>query len=179
MKTHVANLEWCSQKHNCNHGTRNDRIKANMPQNKAIYQLSMDGDIIAEFKTIQEAARITGISAGHICDVCKGNREYANGYKWRYVDEELYQKAVTALENKIRNSKESRKNKFIEKALRVSQYTLSGELIRIFNGMREIEEELGYKRPSIINCCNGKSKQAYGYLWRYTDRQIIHIQNSL
>lgn len=83
----VENLEWCTQKYNCNYGTRIDRIKANMPQNKAVYQTSLDGVTIAEFPTIQEAARQTGIGAGHICDVCKGNREFANGYKWRYVDE--------------------------------------------------------------------------------------------
>ena len=88
------NLEWCSHKYNCNYGTRTERIKANMPQNKAVYQLSMRGEIIASYKTIKEASKKTGISAGHICSVCKGGREYANGYKWRYKDDILYEKAI-------------------------------------------------------------------------------------
>lgn len=165
----VENLEWCTQKYNCNYGTRIDRIKANMPQNKAVYQTSMDGVIVAEFPTIQEAARQTGICAGHICDVCKGNREFANGYKWRYVDETLYASAQEALKVKTEKSKESRKQKFIEKSRRVAQYDLKGNLLKIWRGMREIMEEFGYVRPSIINCCNGKTLQAYGYIWKYAD----------
>ncbi len=165
----VENLEWCTQKYNCNYGTRIDRIKANMPQNKAVYQTSLDGVIIAEFPTIQEAARQTGICAGHICDVCKGNREFANGYKWRYVDEILYTSAQEALKSKTEKSKESRKQKFIEKSRRVAQYDLKGNLLKIWRGMREIWEELGYVRPNIINCCNGKTPKAYGYIWKYAD----------
>lgn len=141
-----------------------------MPQNKAVYQTSMDGVIIAEFPTIQEAARQTGICAGHICDVCKGNREFANGYKWRYVDETLYASAQEALKAKIAKSKESRKQKFIEKSRCVAQYDLAGNLLKIWRGMREIIEELGYMRPSIINCCNGKTQKAYGYIWKYADQ---------
>ena len=166
----VDNLEWCTAKYNCNYGTRTDRIKANMPQNKAVYQTSLDGVIIAEFPTIQEAARQTGICAGHICDVCKGNREFANGYKWRYVDETLYASAQEALKAKIAKSKESRKQKFIEKSRCVAQYDLKGNLLKIWRGMREIIEELGYMRPSIINCCNGKIPKAYGYIWKYADQ---------
>lgn len=165
----VENLEWCTQKYNCNYGTRIDRIKANMPQNKALYQTSLDGVIIAEFPTIREAARQTGICAGHICDVCKGNREFANGYKWRYVDETLYASAQEALKAKTAKSKESRKQKFIEKSRCVAQYDLAGNLLKIWRGMREIMEELGYMRPSITNCCNGKIPKAYGYIWKYAD----------
>lgn len=166
---HVDNLEWCTQKYNCNYGTRIARIKANMPQNKAVYQTTMAGLIVAEFPTIQEAARQTGVCAGHICNVCKGNREFANGYKWRYVDEALYIKAMSTLTAKNEASKESRKQKFINKSRRVAQYDLKGNLLKVWRGMREIVEILGYARPSIINCCNGKTQKAYGYIWRYAD----------
>lgn len=165
----VENLEWCTQKYNCNYGTRTARIKANMPQNKTVYQTTMSGEIVAEFPTIQDAARQTGICAGHICDVCKGNREFANGYKWRYVDANLYAMAQEALKVKTEASKESRKQKFIEKSRRVAQYDIKGNLMKIWRGMREIVEDLGYVRPSIINCCNGKTQKAYGYIWKYMD----------
>lgn len=167
----VDNLEWCTQKSNCNYGTRIERIKTNMPQNKAIYQTTMSGEIVAEFPTIQEAARQTGVCAGHICDVCKGNREYANGYKWRYKDNDLYESAKVVLASKIEKGKTSRKDKFIKMSRKVAQYDLQGCLIRVFNGMREIVEEFGYCRPSIINCCNGKYDKAYGFVWRYIPNQ--------
>ena len=163
------NLEWCSHKYNCNYGTRTERIKANMPQNKAVYQLSMSGEIIASYKTIKEASKETGISAGHICSVCKGEREYANGYKWRYKDDRLYEKATITLLTKKEHSKQSRKRIFMLKSKKIAQYSLNGELIRIFYGTREIKDELGFSRPSIINCCNNKGKTAYGYKWEYID----------
>ena len=52
---------------------------------------------------------------------------------------------------------------------KIAQYSLNGELIRIFYGTREIKDELGLNRPSIINCCNKKGKTAYGYKWEYID----------
>lgn len=166
---HVDNLEWCTQKHNCNHGTRTARIKSNMPQNKKVIQLTMDGEFVAEYPTIQDAARQTRICAGHICDVCKGNREFANGFKWRYKDPALFALAQTALASKQSKSTQSRKDKFIILSRKVAQYDSSGTLIRVFNGMREMAEEFGYCKPSIINCCNGKSKTAYGYIWKYAE----------
>lgn len=163
------NLEWCTQKYNCNYGTRTARIKANMPQTKTVYQITMKGMMIAEFPSIQEAARRTGICAGHICDVCKGNREFANGYKWRYADDELSLQAIRNLEEKQKKSKASRKEKFIQNSRCVSQHDLNGNLLKIWRGMREIAEELGYARSNIINCCNGKIQKAYGYIWKYAD----------
>lgn len=174
------NLEWCTQKYNCNYGTRVERIKANMPQNKEVYQMTMDSQIIATYPTIQDAARQTGISAGHICSVCKGDREYANGYKWRYADEELYQQAIHNLADKQTKSKESRRTLFMEKhSRRIAQYDKSGNLIREYSGIREITELHGYKSPCIYNCCNGKLKNAYGYVWRYIDTKNESAQKSL
>ena len=55
------------------------------------------------------------------------------------------------------------------KSKKIAQYSLNGELIRIFYGTREIKDELGFSRPYIINCCNNKVKTAYGYKWEYID----------
>lgn len=168
LNNHVSNLEWCTHEYNCNYGTRNDRIKKNMPQKKSIYQLSMDGEIIREYPSVQEASRKTGICAGHICDVCKGNREYANGYKWRYVDDVLFKKAQESLIQKQTQSAISRREKMRTKKGRVVyQYDLSDNLIGAFQSSGAVKDKYGYCRVAIINCCNGKQKTAYGFIWRY------------
>lgn len=55
----------------------------------------------------------------------------------------------------------------------VSQFTLSGEFIRDWNGFCEIKRELGYCESSIVNCCKGRYKQSYGYIWKYSDRKVV------
>lgn len=52
-----------------------------------VAQIGLDGKIIRTFNSIREAARFLGDVSknGHISDVCKGKRQMAYGYKWKYV----------------------------------------------------------------------------------------------
>lgn len=47
------------------------------------------------------------------------------------------------------------------------QYTLDGELIREWSSTAEVQRQLGYNQGNISDCCNGKRKQSYGFIWRY------------
>ena len=85
----VDNLEWCNNKYNSDHGTRNERIsKAN---SKSVIQMDLQGNDLRRFDSIHDAALAIGglhyVSA--ISFVCKGirGRMSAGGYRWRYVDE--------------------------------------------------------------------------------------------
>lgn len=49
----------------------------------------------------------------------------------------------------------------------VVQFTLNGEFVKIWEGSRYIEKELGFRNQSICRCCRGERKMAYGYIWRY------------
>lgn len=52
---------------------------------------------------------------------------------------------------------------------KVCQYTPDGSFIREWPSTMEVERELGYGNSYISQCCLGKYKQAYGYVWRYAD----------
>ena len=43
----------------------------------------------------------------------------------------------------------------------------TGELLASFPSTREAERVTGIANPNISSCCNGKSKSAGGYIWRY------------
>lgn len=57
-------------------------------QNKKIDMLSLEGEYIRTFQSIEEAAKHIGKEQGaaNIGSVCRGKRHYAYGYIWRYAD---------------------------------------------------------------------------------------------
>lgn len=77
------NLEWCNAKYNDNYGTRVQRI-ANALCRK-INQYDMHDNFIRSWDSIKCAEE--AMKTRNICQVCKGNRKSAGGYKWRYADE--------------------------------------------------------------------------------------------
>ena len=51
----------------------------------------------------------------------------------------------------------------------VEQYSLDGFLVNTYPSASEAGRETGFAKGHIIDCCNGKQKSAYGYIWRYVD----------
>lgn len=51
----------------------------------------------------------------------------------------------------------------------VRQYDKDGVFIQEYPSTREVNRIFGYCHSHIQECCNGKRKQAYGYIWRYSD----------
>ena len=81
----VDNLEWCDRKQNCNYGTRTKRQSEKL--SKKVLQLTIDGKLIASFKSTAEVFRVLGFRSSHIAECCNGTRTNAYGYKWRYSNE--------------------------------------------------------------------------------------------
>lgn len=48
----------------------------------------------------------------------------------------------------------------------ILQYDLNGNLIKKWDNVKDIEKELGFKHFCIYSVIKGKSKTAYGFLWR-------------
>ena len=77
---YVMNLEWCTPGYNLTYGTRMERIS------KRVVQLDKGGNFIAEFESINEAARRTDIASTSICYCCQHKPSYksAKGYIFMY-----------------------------------------------------------------------------------------------
>ena len=85
----ASNLEWMSVRDNINYGTghrRGAEAQVNDPKkSKPVQQFDKQGNLLAVFRSIHEAERVTGISRRQICRSCNGERELAGGFVWRYV----------------------------------------------------------------------------------------------
>lgn len=49
----------------------------------------------------------------------------------------------------------------------VYQYSLEDKFIRKWDCMMDVQRELGFRTGNISNCCSGKRKTAYGFVWKY------------
>ena len=92
LNNNVNNLEWCTQKYNCNYGTAQERRAKKISKiltnrkdlSKTVLQYDKNGILINEYPSMKEAERKTGINNGYICSVCKGKLNTAGGYIWKY-----------------------------------------------------------------------------------------------
>lgn len=107
---------------------------------RKIYQLQ-GNNVIAEYESISEAAKITGFSMQSISGSIN-NGILAHGFRW-----------ITDTEYKHERS--------------VVQMTLDGVQIAEFRSAMQASKTTDISRASIYNCCIGKNKTAGGYKWRY------------
>ena len=51
----------------------------------------------------------------------------------------------------------------------VFQFSKTGEFIREWCSVCEIDRQLGFDFRNVSACCLGKRKSAYGYIWKYKE----------
>lgn len=56
---------------------------------RAILQLSLDGHLLKEFTSVEDAADSVGVASTNISACCRGKIQTIKGYKWRYKDGNL------------------------------------------------------------------------------------------
>lgn len=81
----VENIEWCTQQYNAHYGGAVERQRAMI--SKSVYQMTMDGEIIAKFSSFADASKAVGVDKSNIIRAAQGRLSQSGGYKWRYVDE--------------------------------------------------------------------------------------------
>lgn len=71
------------------------------------------------------------------------------------------------------NSNYGTRNERVAKAKSkpVLQYDKSGNFVREWPSTQEVERQNGWDHAHISDCCLGKYKTAYGYVWRYKEMQ--------
>lgn len=76
------NLEWCTNKYNCNYGTHNERMSKSL--SKKVYQYTLEGKFIRDWKSTLECNE-GGFNHRHISECCLGKRKTHKKFKWSYI----------------------------------------------------------------------------------------------
>lgn len=126
-----------------------------------VYQYDLDGVFIAEYPSMMEAERQTGIDNSAICACCKGVNTYTKDYIWSY---KKYDCVPPIDKEKLRYERITKKQEKL-----VYQYSLDGDFITSYNSISRASEVTGIDFKLISMCClkkNGR-KMAGGYMWFY------------
>jgi hypothetical protein len=114
---------------------------------KPVYQYTIDGKFIKEFKSTREAEIELNISTGAINDVCLGIRHKTGGFRW---SREKIDKLKPIIRYNIKP---------------VYQYTIEGKFIKEFKSTREAEIELNISARAINQVCIGRRHTTGGFRW--------------
>lgn len=132
-------------------------IGANSSCAKKIVQYDIRGNLIKIWDSISDAARELKLDAGNIAKCCHNVDGYwktVGGYIWRFLGSELTKEYIDKC-NKYKGSK------------RIAQYSLSNELIYVYENMTDVELKTGVNHSNVSACCNGRRKVAGGFTWKY------------
>lgn len=130
---------------------------------KKVYIMSLQGEILGEFDSIQKAVNAGfGLRSG-ISEALSGKRAHVHGnIACNHPDE--FEERLTKYIQSV--SKGSLKGKF-------SQYDFSGNLINTFITMKDAVDASGASNSMIKQCLDGKYSQTGGFQWKYgTNKKI-------
>lgn len=116
----------------------------------------LEGNYITTYKSLIDAAIDVSGDCSVIAKSCKKKNTKCYGFQWKYKGSN---KIITQY-------KRTAHNKRI-----VNQYTLDGVFIRQYESLQDAGKEYGGKASdkTIGQCCLGRQKKAYGFLWKYAD----------
>lgn len=106
---------------------------------------------------------------------CVGNLEWCTAeYNNRYSRErhpENYKRRLGdhRPRGKYNITKPREKNKPYRHTCRVDQLSKTGNLIKTWDSIISVCNANKWNETSLLGCCNGKRKTAYGYIWRYAN----------
>jgi len=116
-----------------------------------VTQFDLEGNIIAVFSSLAEAAHQTGLTSGSISNNCLEKTRCAGDYQWRFG---VCKEAIPRYE------------KYLSKRP-VTQYDRSGNVVAHYHTISEAAKAVGAGVYSIKQACYSENCLTGGYQWRF------------
>lgn len=123
-------------------------------QNNSIYNLELLEAVEHQHHHI--------IGSKHSKETKEKMSKSAMGEKNHNYGKHMSDEQKKSISNKLRNRKDISK--------KVCQYTLDGELVKIWDSMMECNRN-GFRFTNISQCCKGQKKTHKGFIWKYYEEQ--------
>ena len=141
---------------------------ANNCNAQEVLQYDLDGNFIKRYATVKEAQETTGVNHSKISAVARGERKTAGGYVWKYTHEPRHQK------NKPSRVYDVTKDKSVKAVI---QYDPDGNFIAEYPSIAMASNSNEkFDSTNIINNLKGRTKHAYGYVWKYKQGNTVPSQ---
>ena len=151
----VENLEWVTPSENTQHAVNTGLFKSGRA--RAVVQYNLNGEQMATFESASEAARQTGGSQSKITMCCRGQRDSANDYQWRYYDDI---QDVQKIEKKFITGK------------KVAQCDEEGNILKIYPSFKEAARAVNGTSSAISRVCSGTNIRHKGYKWKLVEEIV-------
>lgn len=124
---------------------------------KPVFKYDLNGNYICNYQSISSASEDTGVCVGNISANCLGNQSFAGMFQWSFIKEiKLHPVKINGI------------------PIKVYKYDKNGKYIEQFSSLSDACNSIGILNPThISDCCYGKRKIAYGYLWRFYKSDLI------
>lgn len=144
------NLEWVTSSENQRHAIENE-----LRQFNHVFCFNKEKILVAEYKTVSEAAKAVGVSKSIISqELNKKIKTLSGNFYW----------SKDPILNNVKNYSNMGKSK------PVNQYTLDGKYIMTYPSTGIAAKAIGVRAGSHIGeCCRGKIKSYKGFVWRYVE----------
>ncbi|UMB59911.1 GIY-YIG nuclease family protein [Lutibacter sp. A80] len=116
---------------------------------KSVHKYDIDGQLVATYETLTEAANSVGTTKQQISSTCLNVNNLYAGYYWSYTFKVPF---IPGVDKRLKQ---------------VLQLDLEGNLLRSFKSVADASRETGVYKGCIAKVCRFERKQAGGYKWRY------------
>lgn len=129
------------------------------PDSIPVVKVNSNGDIVARYDGLSEAARIENVSETCISECCSGKQKTCVGYAWFKEDYYINNKNGINIKDLFRR----------QRSREVVITDLEGNFIGKFDTIREASKVLNLKEKLIAECCSGRQKTHKGYRCFYSE----------
>nr|QBK85444.1 MAG: uncharacterized protein LCMAC101_00310 [Marseillevirus LCMAC101] len=140
------NLEWTTHKGNSEHSEKLNLRKRWM---RPVVQMDLEGKEIAEYESVAEASRQTGIDSRYIIGVCRRVAMKSHGFRWRYKDDENWEMPVR------------RACKAVEKV------DMEGNVVEKYKSMGDVMENNDITTHMALRRAIDRNETFLGFKWRF------------